>query len=776
MIVFSTPRAFFRPSIVATVLLFANSADASGQAMPPPSKVDLWISTHNQNRLQISWEGVPEFKGKPKPDGTTEPPKAPWPFMLYVKSIESKEAQKIVSTVFADTRVALASALVKFVQITPDNAIELPYLKSLTGIKDPSLIVIDRDFKVVGLVNEWKNFDDKGVLPLLAKASDATYPTKLAPHLGGMVELLEQAEKSWKQELRVAELQRKAGSADPAKQKALDEECDRIEKEAEKANQEIDKKFKELRASMVAKEPEIAALPTTFGSGRNKRKLTPAELEAIESFREFSSNENPLVRAAAVEDLGSIDTGAMVDFILTACNDVDPRVVEAAGRALGKMSSDESLTAMTAGLEHSDAKARTAATFGFAHVKRSWPPAVPKIVAVLKGGDDELRRAALQALANVKDPSTIDPLIDSLGDPVPALRIIAAQALGELKAEKAVPLLCLQLKSSSDWVLQKAAADALAKIRSRDSIEPLIVCFETESGILLESVYKSLVAITGEDYSFESKFWRRWWERAKADWKLPTDQQISEKKAKMAASLAQYKGPDKHKYQTIETLSKRMVFVIDVSGSMGDRITIPDDATQEEIDAFGSRVKIDIAKRELIDLLGAIGSDVEFNIITFAGSAKPWQDNLVGAGMRTSAIKFLSKLKALQPASSNNSRAPSTGDDEQKTNLYAGILSAFGFADEGAPDWKKRGKVDTVFIVTDGVPTTGQVVDVPKLIDTVTEMNRTRGLTIHLVIFDPFSAEQMKRLATNNGGQCVVRTFPTKAALPPPPPAPAPGK
>ena len=73
-----------------------------------------------------------------------------------------------------------------------------------------------------------------------------------------------------------------------------------------------------------------------------------------------------------------------------------------------------------------------------------------------------------------------------------------------------------------------------------------------------------------------------------------------------------------------------------------------------------------------------------------------------------------------------------------------------------------RGKGATVFIGTDGEPTTGQVVDVPKLIDTVTEMNRTRGLTIHLVIFDPFSAEQMKRLATNNGGH--------GALLSPPPP------
>jgi hypothetical protein len=218
-----------------------------------------------------------------------------------------------------------------------------------------------------------------------------------------------------------------------------------------------------------------------------------------------------------------------------------------------------------------------------------------------------------------------------------------------------------------------------------------------------------------------------------------------------------------------------MVFVIDISGSMGDKITLPDTATKEQIEEFGSRVKIDIAKNELINLLGAIGDDVEFNIITFAGVAKPWQDGLVGAGMRSSAIKFLSKLQPLQPTTGGGRGATTGGGDEQKTNLYAGILAAFGFADEGSPDWKKRGKADTIFIVTDGVPTTGQIVDVPKMIDAVTEMNRTRGLTIHLVIFDAHAADRMRGLAERNGGKCVVRGFTTPVNAPAPPaPAPAP--
>jgi hypothetical protein len=189
---------------------------------------------------------------------------------------------------------------------------------------------------------------------------------------------------------------------------------------------------------------------------------------------------------------------------------------------------------------------------------------------------------------------------------------------------------------------------------------------------------------------------------------------------------------------------------------------VPDSATKEQIDAFGSRVKMDIAKNELIALLASLPDDVEFNIVTFAGSAKAWQGGLVGSGSKAAAVKFVSKLQAMKAVegSSGRSRAAVTGgSDEQKTNTYAAILAAFGYADEGTPDWKKRGKVDTIFFVTDGLPTTGQIVDVQKMIETVTDMNRTRGLTIHLVMFDREAAERMKGLAEKNGGKCVVRSL-----------------
>ena len=70
-----------------------------------------------------------------------------------------------------------------------------------------------------------------------------------------------------------------------------------------------------------------------------------------------------------------------------------------------------------------------------------------------------------------------------------------------------------------------------------------------------------------------------------------------------AESMAAYKRPDKKRYHEIETLSKRMVFVLDISASMRDKIVMPVGVSDEEAAQFPSRVKMDIAKNELLERL-----------------------------------------------------------------------------------------------------------------------------------------------------------------------------
>ncbi len=741
------------------LLLLTFAAVTAAQGMGPAKRVDSWMSKHNQKRLRFTWELLPPYKPTKLPDGSEEPPKAPWPFLVYVFQNTSKASEKLRDKVLDDTRFVLACHAVKPIRIKPHKAIDVPYLAGVQGIKDPTLIAVDRDFKVVGVIKSPKDFSDRKVLGLLNKAASDAYTIKLGAYVSNYIKLLQEEEKLWKQEEKMEALRQKAVKAiskgDKGKAAKYDGQADEIEKGLEPARNALADKEVEIQDSLVLKGADKKEeLPTTIGSGKQKRKLTPQELEAIAAFREFARDKNPVVRAAAVEDLGGIDSAAMVQTILKAANDVDPRVVEAAGKALGRMTSAESLEAMLAGLQAGNARAKRAALLGFSFISRPYPAAVPSIARMMSG-DDEQRRAVIKALENQKDPAGAGPLIKALKDSQPGLRVMAATALGELKAKKAAGAL-IELLGSSDWSLRKAAAEALAKIRVKEAIEPLLQRFETDKGLMTEVLYKALVAITGEDFRYNAENWRRWWDRWGNGFVVPTEAELAVRREKAKKAMEGYYDPNKKKYHKIETLSRKMVFVIDISASMSNKIVIPPHAPEEVKKEFPDRVKIEIAKKELIDLLASLPPNVHFNIITFAGRVKLWQDGLVSASMRTAAIKYVSKLKALEPPRGGKKKSSGSGE-EQKTNTYGALMAAFGLQDVAVPNWKARTKVDTIFLVTDGVPTTGKIVEVPKLVDAITDINRTRGVIIHVIVFDPQEGKKLTELASRNGGQCVIR-------------------
>lgn len=755
-----------------TLALLLLAAAAYAQGMPPASRVDSWKSPHNQKRLKLDWNVPPEFKPTKQPDGSELPPKAPTPFLLFVFQNPTKESAKLDEKVFADTRFVLACRPVKLAKIRPAQAVDIPYLAQAQGIKDPTLIFVDRDFKVRAVLNSMNEFTDAKVLGEMEKLVGEAYNGKLGPYLGRYVKLLQDAEKLWAQETKMDQLREKAAKADPGKSKEYDAEADTIEKELAPQMEAIAEEEIRIQDSLAVIGEKAEELPTTVGSGKNRRKLTPQELEALKAFQDFKRDPNPVVRAAAVEDLGAIDSAVMVEAILQAANDVDIRVTEAAGKALGRMKSDESMEAMLGGLASGNAKGKLAAVLGFANIQRPYPAAAKPVAGMVSGGGDDLRRAAVKALHNLKDPSTTDTLVKVLDDKEAGVAVLAAEALGDMRATTANGAL-LQRIGASDWALQKASVEALGKIRAKESVGPLIEMFQKEQGLVDEVIQKALVAITGQDFLFNREGWKKWWDKYGSGFVVPTDLEIADAKKKAENALKGYYNPNKKKYHTIETLSRKMVFVIDISGSMRDSIVLPPDAPQAVLDEFPDRCKMEIAKKALIDLLATIDGSVYFNIITFAGEVKPWQEGLVSGSMRTAAIKYVSKLKAMEPprgggGASGRGRAGGGGQssgEELKTDSWAALLAGFGLQDEEVPNWKARSQADTIFFVTDGVPTKGKVTDVPKLIDQITEMNRSKGVVIHVITFDKEEAKKLAPLAERNGGQCVVRGWsgePTK--------------
>jgi HEAT repeat protein len=65
-------------------------------------------------------------------------------------------------------------------------------------------------------------------------------------------------------------------------------------------------------------------------------------------------------------------------------------------------------------------------------------PAIPRLSTALSDPDENVRMSAVQALARIKTPAVIDPLIGVLNDDSPQVRTEAVRALGERRAQRAV--------------------------------------------------------------------------------------------------------------------------------------------------------------------------------------------------------------------------------------------------------------------------------------------------------------------------------------------------
>ncbi len=150
----------------------------------------------------------------------------------------------------------------------------------------------------------------------------------------------------------------------------------------------------------------------------------------------------------------------------------------------------------------------------------------------------------------------------------------------------------------------------------------------------------------------------------------------------------------KSNYYGIPIRAKRLLFVIDTSGSM------------KEMTRYGTRLAS--AKRELSAAIKGLDQDAEFGVLFFSETVHSWQKDLKVATEenKAEAIKFVSKLAA-----------------SKSTNTYGALLAATEFDDQ----------LETVFLLTDGRPTCGDIVLPNLILNDIMRRNETRHLKFNTV-------------------------------------------
>ena len=209
------------------------------------------------------------------------------------------------------------------------------------------------------------------------------------------------------------------------------------------------------------------------------------------------------------------------------------------------------------------------------------------------------------------------------------------------------------------------------------------------------------------------------------------------------------KGNPTSSFYGIDTGSRRVLFVVDISKSMEDPAVARPPTASGPKDPFASplgNARIDVARWQLHRAVAALPKDAAFNIVVFSESYKSWQDSMVEASpaVKARAHAFIDGLKP-----------------NGVTNIADSLDEAFDLAGAGPMAVPPKGAaqglaVDTVFLLSDGNPNRGRVSDLPVLLEDVLARNRAARLVFHAVgIGEVAGSEFLASLARRTGGLYV---------------------
>ncbi|MEM8709878.1 MAG: VWA domain-containing protein, partial [Planctomycetota bacterium] len=279
---------------------------------------------------------------------------------------------------------------------------------------------------------------------------------------------------------------------------------------------------------------------------------------------------------------------------------------------------------------------------------------------------------------------------------------------GSLPAQESRELL-YSLLTDDDLAVRLEALRSLNALRSKESIPHLIRLLEVETGRLRGDARSALARLVGRDLGLVPGPWQRLWDREGAALRLPSEEEA-------LRLLAEAENPraegSRALFYGIRIDSERLTFVVDTSGSMLEK-------------AYTKETRLQVAQRELTGAIESLANGALFHVIAFAEVPRPLSESPSTASDRTRArmIEAVGRLRA-----------------GGGTNVYRALQEAF--AVDG---------IDTVYLVSDGDPTVGRLVDIEALRREVGRWNSTRGLVLHCVaVGQPH--ELLQNLARDHGG------------------------
>lgn len=295
-------------------------------------------------------------------------------------------------------------------------------------------------------------------------------------------------------------------------------------------------------------------------------------------------------------------------------------------------------------------------------------------------------------------------------------------------------LLSLALKGRSEPV-RVAALRLLQLVPSERVIERLAETLaerSVRSDRILDEMLDTLDAITpvSLDGRADPDAWLAWFREEKGTPRLAEwlDRQrrpflLDEKLKKRYAASPRFYG--------VPVLGQRVVFVIDVSGSM-----------QEPATENGRVAKIAMARSELLATIRALPESTLVNVVKFNTGVRIWAPKLVRAtgANKEKAGKFVRGNEA-----------------SGWTNLFAALTRAFAVEGIGEPVPQGRSLPNQIILLSDGRPTVGLLTNAVDIVEEIGQLNRHQAIRIDTIAFGGDADQEfLKSLAERNGGNMIV--------------------
>jgi hypothetical protein len=299
-------------------------------------------------------------------------------------------------------------------------------------------------------------------------------------------------------------------------------------------------------------------------------------------------------------------------------------------------------------------------------------------------------------------------------------------------------------------------------MRFKEGIQPLIDRMRQEEGRLRQDAFEALREITFAQWGDDPLEWQKYWDRVKDRFEVPDLNVVMEARKKREQEGGRY-SEGTPAFAGIETKSKRIIFVIDVSLSMETEV-LETDRFKERGRDYKNFQRLEIVKEELIRTVESFDENVQFNILAFATNLKWWKKDLVTSNIlnRNSAVDFVRRLEPIGGGSTGfKVRAGLKANallKEGMTNTYGALMAALGVDEEYEEDAARRtfnNEVDTIYFLSDGEPTVGTIIDQDEIREAVFRVNKVRKVTLHTIAIGDFRKSFLKHLAQENGGVYV---------------------